>query len=313
MRFIIYMLILANVAFYAWHVYSPTPTPQTAYQPPTVPAGAKRLVLLKERGQLGDQAASGSSQPKVPVSGADEVPATTPPPSQPTKASSSDAERQAAPPSDRDTPGTMPTPAKDDKAPQTPSAQSASQPTPAAPAPPAGRSPPASPVQESGPTTSSTAGPAPQAAASCYRVGPLTDAVAAAALSTRLAEQGLNAQVQNTQVNQPDGYWVFLPPMSHDEAVGISEDLSSKGITDYFIGKDNYISLGIFNGPQSAEQRRQQIAAMGYAPKVEQHFTTQQQYWLAVRVEAGTAVSDQDWENLLSAAPGVRRTASDCE
>lgn len=308
MRFIIYMLLLANVAFYAWHVYNPGPAPQTGYHPPSFPAGVKRLVLLKERQQQSGEAPTGNAESKSSSSTTGETgqgagaPAATPKmPSSVDTGQSSPADHAAT-----DTAASASTDATSPAAPESGGGgTSGGSSAVSAPSP-----------QDSArkPASSADAGARGKtSAASCYRVGPLPDAAAAAALSTRLAQQGLNAKVDKVQTKQPDGYWVFLPPMSHDEAVGVSEDLSSKGIKDYFIGKDNYISLGIFNGPQSAEQRRQQIADMGYAPKVEQHFTTKVQYWLAVRVAEDKSVSDADWAQALSATPDLQRQPSSCD
>ena len=303
MRFIIYSLILANVAFYAWHVYNPGPAPQTGYHPPTFPAGVKTLVLLNERQEQGGQAPTGNAGSKAASGSSD-----TNPPGAPANAPSPGDTNQASPANNAAS--APPAPAHSDAAaPSVPKSGNGGTPDGSAISP--RHSPQGSSVQSTGPTADATAGSG--STASCYRIGPLSDAAAAAALSTRLAQQGLNATVDKVRTKQSDGYWVYLPPMSHDEAVGISEDLSSKGIKDYFIGKDNYISLGIFNGPQSAEQRRQQIADMGYAPKVEKHFTTQEQYWLAVRIEAGSTVSDADWESALSATPDVQSEPARCD
>ncbi|HKJ09957.1 MAG TPA: hypothetical protein VKA76_12805 [Gammaproteobacteria bacterium] len=303
MRFIIYSLILANVAFYAWHVYNPGPAPQTGYHPPTFPAGVKTLVLLNEGQEQGGEAPTGNAGSKAASGSGD-----TNPPGAPANAPSPGDTGQASPANNAAS--ATPAPAHSDAA--APSApKSGNDGTPDGSTTSPRRSPQGSSVRNDGPATDATAGSG--STASCYRIGPLSDAAAAAALSTRLAQQGLNATVDKVRTKQPDGYWVFLPPMSHDEAVGISEDLSSKGIKDYFIGKDNYISLGIFNGPQSAEQRRQQIADMGYAPKVEKHFTTQEQYWLAVKLDAGMTVSGAKWKALLSSVPAVQREPSSCE
>ncbi|MEJ2688188.1 MAG: hypothetical protein P8124_13580 [Gammaproteobacteria bacterium] len=303
MRFIIYSLILANVAFYAWHVYNPGPAPQTGYHPPTFPAGVKTLVLLNERQQQGGETPTGNAGSKPSARPGDTTPSGAPgnPPSHSDTGQASPANNAAsaaAAPAHSDT-----------AAPSAPKSGKDGTPDGSATSP--RRSPQGSSVRNDGPATDATA--ASGSTGNCYRIGPLSDAAAAAALSTRLAQQGLNATVDKVRTKQPDGYWVFLPPMSHDEAVGISEDLSSKGIKDYFIGKDNYISLGIFNGPQSAEQRRQQIADMGYAPKVEKHFTTQAQYWLAVKPDAGTTPSEAEWKALLSPVPAAQREPSSCE
>ncbi len=307
MRFIIYMLLLANVAFYAWHVYNPGPAPQTGYHPPSFPAGVQKLVLLKERREQSGEAPTGNaeSKPSSVTAGENRQSAGTPT-ATPQTSSSTDT-GQSSPADHAATATAAPnTDATSRAAPESGGGgTSGGASAVSGPSPQGSAQKPASSADAGAGDATSTA--------SCYRVGPLPHAAAAAALSTRLAQQGLNAKVDKVQTKQPDGYWVFLPPMSHDEAVGVSEDLSSKGIKDYFIGKDNYISLGIFNGPQSAEQRRQQIADMGYAPKVEQHFTTKVQYWLAVRVAGDKSVSDADWARALSATPDVQRQPSSCD
>lgn len=355
MRLIIYLLILANVGFYAWHVYHPAAVAGTGYSVPTWPAGVKRLVLLNEQGEQAGHAAPASGPPKA--SGTTESKAlqkiSSPPPVQspktaPAGATGISSARANSPSSSVGEPSA---PAGGGKA---PAALGATQSKPASlnpeqtqpPAPGKASATPAVPAQQSSGASGGAAGTqhgradsgsgpssapepsgstgkvasngtggasTPPPAATCYRVGPLADGAAAAALKSRLAQQGLNVQVSKTQNTRVEDYWVFLPPMSPQQAVNISMGLAAKGIKDYFIGKDNFISLGIFNGPQSAEQRRQQIAKLGYTPQIKKHLTTQIQYWLAVKTDRGTGISGAAWSRLLAAAPGAQSKTVACD
>lgn len=357
MRLIIYLLILANIGFYAWHVYHPAEVVQSVRPVPTWPAGVKRLTLLTEHKEHTGHATPLSRPPKTAVHrehkapphiiSSPKMPSKAPPPgavsagsapaqsplssaggaSVPADGHSAAAKPSAAQP--KVAPGSAgqarqtPAPDKNSKAPAAPgparTGKGTSDGHPPGPRHSSGDSGPSSsnaPSAATGKvpaTATDTAAAAPPSPSACYRVGPLANRAAAGTLKSRLTQQGLTVQVQKTQVTQPDDYWVFLPPMSHEEAVNISEDLADKGVKDYFVGKDNFISLGIFNGPRSAARRRQQIAELGYSPKIKKHLTIHIQYWLAVKSGTGTAISGATWSHLLAAAPGVQHKSVDCD
>ena len=93
----------------------------------------------------------------------------------------------------------------------------------------------------------------------------------------------------------------------------VVEDLSSQGIEDYFIGRQNFISLGVFSDRATAERRREEIEQYGYQPQVEQRFRTTSQYWLDLEAPEPDLPTEAQWNDWLEQHPDASPQPKPCQ
>ncbi|HET7358695.1 MAG TPA: SPOR domain-containing protein [Rhodanobacteraceae bacterium] len=121
--------------------------------------------------------------------------------------------------------------------------------------------------------------PAQRALDRCLSIGPF-----ATQADTRVAIDALTPHVpriqfRELQTTQSRGWWVFLPPLaSRDAALSAARALSAKGISDYYVvtagDQQNMVSLGLFNDPDNARRRRDQLVALGFQPQLAERTET---------------------------------------
>jgi hypothetical protein len=147
----------------------------------------------------------------------------------------------------------------------------------------------------------------------CHTIGPFMSRETQGAVARLLKRNGLDAKQRTSDVQEQIGYWVYLPAMSAAEAKRVADRLSRQGLSDYFIGRQNYISLGAFSDKRAAEARRRRVADMGYEPRLDPRFRIRTVYWLDV-VENGEArLTEERWSEIHAAYPEARRQSLSCE
>ena len=114
----------------------------------------------------------------------------------------------------------------------------------------------------------------------CLALGPFEILDEVKAVSTRLDSLGLQPRQRIAEVREENGYWVYLPSMEHAAALEIAGMLDEQGDDEYFIGRDNVISLGTFKGISRAEMRLEQVRKLGLDAILEERFRTRDSYWL---------------------------------
>jgi hypothetical protein len=145
----------------------------------------------------------------------------------------------------------------------------------------------------------------------CLSVGPF-----ATPADLRLAMDTLLPKVERIQFREVAavalrGYRVYLPPAGHRaEALGVARALSAKGISDYYVvtagSQQNTVSLGIFRELENATQRRDEVAALGYAPIIEPRTEQVPEWWIDLATAPGF-----DWRGLLP-DPALQARAAPC-
>ncbi|MCW9058399.1 MAG: SPOR domain-containing protein [Gammaproteobacteria bacterium] len=243
MRYLIYLLVIANLAFWAWYPAPPEPMPRDRAL--SLPPGVETLVLLRERGQDTEPAETDPSPVPEPAPEASQLPA-------------DDVPLEGPPP----------------------------EPEPVAVEQPVDR---------------------------CYSIGPFMAAEDQAAAATTLRRAGLEVKSRSSDVQEPIGYWVYLPAMASEEARRVAAELTRQGVSDYFIGKQNYISLGAFSAKPAAEERRRQIAALGYEPRLDPRFRTRTAFWLDVLESVAAPVPEERWAEIQARYPEAWRQSLSCE
>lgn len=147
----------------------------------------------------------------------------------------------------------------------------------------------------------------------CRSVGPLLAESDARAVSVLLSAGGYVPRTRAEKVREPKGYWVYMPAMPAREARRIVAELDANGMKDYFVGKRNYISLGIFSGKDKAQARLDQVRALGLEAVLDQRYRTRNVYWLAIE-EHETPLSDSDlWLKIQAQHTDIRIEPASCK
>lgn len=289
MKYLVYALLLANLGLFAWLYthqddYRPVPPAATALQSSIEP-----LVLLNERNKLTSEtpAMSPAAAPSEPAPMPEPMKVTELPP-----ASDSAPENADAVP-DPDESSTVAAPADTETE-------------------------LAGPAQEHAPDQADVqSAPDPEPAASlprvCQTIGPFAEREQADAFSAQLTALGQSAVRRTAVTEQPSGYWVYLSSMPRAEARRTIDELAAKGVKDYFLGRQNYISLGIFSERRMAESRVREITALGYRPQLEPRFVTREVFWLDFEESGPDYISAEQWRSLLENRPELRRQSLACE
>ena len=128
-----------------------------------------------------------------------------------------------------------------------------------------------------------------------------------------LKDRGRQGRVRSEKVKEQTGYWVYLPAMAPELAQQTTEELEAKGVKDYYRGRTNQISLGIYSKGDVAERRRKQIVALGYEPVVAPRFRNRQQYWVDLRETEPAVLTNAEWAEYLVNHPNIARQPADCQ
>jgi hypothetical protein len=254
MRYLILLLVLANVAFFVWYPEAHV-DPYASSSLPPEPPRAERLVLLSERPQA-------PPEPEAAVLLAADI--------VPHKAANGHA------------------PEADKKAQAKPEPEPEPQPE-----------PPPPPVEEKKPL--------------CRTIGPYFSQRKAKKAISRLTKAKYKVSTRNGNIQAPAGYWVYLPTDSAREARKTVADLDKRGMTDYFIGKDNIVSLGIFSKRASAVNHKKRINDMGYSARMDQRYRTRKVYWLDLEDTDNPLLVNPLWQELLKTDPDIAAQQVSCE
>lgn len=244
MRFLAALLLLANLALFAW-IYTQPPQPLPEYKPVPVPPGITPLVLLSERQETNATAASPDNAGQASAAISDAAPETA-----------------AQVPTD--------------------------------------------PVPEPQPETVTP----PRL---CQTIGPLIKVDEVEQIAEQLRASGYEVRQRSGKVREPSGYWVYLPTMPAAEARRIVAELDAEGMTDYFIGKQNYISLGIFRAKDKAGVRLKQIMDLGYKPILDQRYRIRTVHWLDVEATGQPLTGSEVWEKVQAQHTDIRVQRVSCE
>ena len=147
----------------------------------------------------------------------------------------------------------------------------------------------------------------------CHSIGPFPDRQRLNAVMERLSDLDLESTIRTSQIEQPSGYWVYLPAMPRTEARVVVEELKAKGVQDYFLGRQNFISLGIFSAKRMAEERVREISRLGYEPLLEPRVRRREVFWIDLQESGPERLDDTQWQRLLGSQEYARRQAVVCE
>ncbi|BAV96371.1 SPOR domain-containing protein [Lysobacter enzymogenes] len=266
-RALIVLLTALNLGVAAWWIARPAPPPPAEEK---LPLGVARLQLLDE-GKRTTTAASSLAAGKPAQTPSGEASPSETKPGEALKL----AEAKPADAKPADATSTSAAPAETKPAAAKPEAIAAATPPPV----------PATPPQ-------------------CFSVGPFADAAAADAARAKLLP--LAQKVSSRSLSggsNARGWRVYLPTANADAAQAMAQRIRTAGFSDLFVmsGADaNAIALGRFRSEESARRRGNELAAAGFAVKVEALGESSGQVWL----DAATATAKGE---ALRVAAGAQR------
>lgn len=291
MKFIAILLLAANLMLFGWlYTHQDSYRPALTSQAKQFPAPVEPLVLLHERSKP-DTAVRTPQQPANAVDMPEEIPAAVP-----------ETQTTNAP---------VTTEIPENITAETAAAEGNATPSPMAPV----TETESEIAAEAPPQAASALAPQPVAAPIriCQTLGPFPDRQGVDGFVNELTAMGLEPAVRTVQIEQPSGYWVYLPSMPRTDARRIVDELANKGVRDYFLGRQNFISLGVFSDKRSAEVRVREIVGMGYQPHLEPRFLTRDVYWIDLEERGPAPISDARWQALLEPLTDIRRQPLACE
>jgi len=120
----------------------------------------------------------------------------------------------------------------------------------------------------------------------CQTLGPFLAREAMQEMEAKLVTMELEPQQRETVIQRPIGYWVYLPEMERPEARRLAQILDDHNDKEYFIGKDNVLSLGAFQDMNRAKKRLKRVHKLGLEAQLETRYRTVPEYWLDFQVES---------------------------
>lgn len=114
----------------------------------------------------------------------------------------------------------------------------------------------------------------------CHVMGPFMAEADMQAVGERIRELGFEPKSRSSDVQKQIGYWVYLPTLGHEQALQVVEVLKENEVRDYFIGAEDFVSLGIYRELASANRHRERIRELGFEPLIEPRYSTQTVHWL---------------------------------
>ena len=143
----------------------------------------------------------------------------------------------------------------------------------------------------------------------CQSLGPFLSTAYLQTARARLEEAGYPSEQRTDKMDVEIGYWVYLPPMEIDEALEIARLLDSKQDREYYIGKDNLISLGAFKEKSRAEVRLKSARKYGLDPLLEPRYQKRTVHWLDID---GSKIAAGELPAIMREFPDVRLKARAC-
>jgi hypothetical protein len=147
----------------------------------------------------------------------------------------------------------------------------------------------------------------------CYTIGPFRNLEAAEGAVADMASIGRTGTIRIDNQKVKKGYWVYFKSQPARDLENIIQVLKKNGIRDYHKNARNELSLGIYNGIQSAKRRQQSIAELGYSPAMGPLLRDQTRYWIDVAELKHNILTDESWDRYMAKYPGSRRKSSGCD
>ena len=135
--------------------------------------------------------------------------------------------------------------------------------------------------------------PAAAVPLSCYTVGPFLAEAELEQAAARLDALELESSQRSAEARHQIGWWIYIPAMPRKEALRFKAQLDKHKDKEYYIGRENVLSLGAFKSKARADRRMKQLHKIGIKEAVlEARYKTRNEYWLDLL--EGISAADHD-------------------
>ncbi|MEA2094875.1 MAG: hypothetical protein U9P11_09960 [Pseudomonadota bacterium] len=258
MRHLIYLLVVANLIFFLWHSMPGIPEGAIAHDLPQLPPNARRLMTLEEM----EQAQKAGEESRI------ETLTDLEPPGEEQAQKAGEVSRIETL-TDLEPPGEEQAQKADEVSGietltdlESPGEEQASD-----------------TVSEIVATTDLEP-PGASLPLTCHVLGPFQRTSEMQIIENRLSELGFEPKQRSSEMQKQIGYWVYLSAMERKAALQITQMLDKNRDKEYYIGKENFISLGAFKESSRAKMRVSSIRKLGLDPILEPRYTTRTVHWL---------------------------------
>lgn len=147
----------------------------------------------------------------------------------------------------------------------------------------------------------------------CGWLGPYINEAAAFSAANTLNTHNIITTVEHKTTDEQVGFKVLSPLFdSKSQARAYLKRLRTTGDKDHFLlpskhGTPQQISLGLYAGPESAEQRSTQLKKKGFNVITEPRFKQREQYWLSIE-DQESQLSLEDIKQLISTSQRIELT-----
>lgn len=280
MRNLFLALVLANLAFAAWHAWFASPPRAARPLDPALPSITLVSELPEDLRSAG--VVSETEQPLVAPPGASEAAST--------EAAAALAAAELPP--------------------------AAGEPPVATAEPATGVEPlPAAAVAAAEPAAPTETASAAAAGGRCTSVGPFRELSQAATAAANLRAAGYQPLQRVAEGDIWIGYWVYIQAIPTVEAANeILAKVREQGITDSYVipnsDSGNLVSLGVFSEISGVSRRRDEVRALGFEPQVVDRTRRATVYWVDVQL---TPEQSLDFDSLQTPGRIIRLEQRSCE
>jgi cell division septation protein DedD len=153
------------------------------------------------------------------------------------------------------------------------------------------------------------------AGARCTSVGPFRELSQAATAAANLRAAGYQPSQRVAEGDIWIGYWVYIEAIpTIAQANEILAKMRAEGITDSYVipnsDSGNLVSLGVFSEISGVSKRRDQVRVLGYEPQVVDRTRRATVYWVDVVL---TGEQTLDFDSLQTPGRIIRLEQRDCE
>lgn len=147
----------------------------------------------------------------------------------------------------------------------------------------------------------------------CHTIGPIKKRGEASRVRDQLSQQGYPVALRDGEIEAPTGYQVSLPAMSSKKAREVVSALKSSGMNDYYVGKRNHISLGIFSNKGKAQVRQNAVRQLGYDALLDVRYKTRKVYWIDIEENDPAQEPSEGWKQIMAGYPEIQAQQVSCE
>jgi len=151
--------------------------------------------------------------------------------------------------------------------------------------------------------------PGAGAAILCQALGPFLVVSDMEVVESRLIDLGLQPTQRELERKELNGYWVYLSAMPREDVQSVLAILEEHKDKEYYVGKQNFVSLGTFKGITRAERRLKETRKMGLDATLEKRFTSQSTWWLDIQSDGAAT---EQMNRIVASRPELQLVEKAC-